>query len=145
MPTPTIKGVLGKDSHEEGHYSTEVHRTGYIQAIYMDIEKHHNDSTKLVLHEGYADLFRAFCDLCIALWKATQTDIPYLFRCKYFNAETTLFLTNHTFKKFTKVYGRRQITWPEQIRQVGEALEKIYIAWTEQLFHAFGLNWKVPE
>ncbi len=142
-PTPMLNGVMGRESHENGYWITQIHRNGFVQGVYMDIQEASNEPDKLFLHDGYADLFRAFCDLCNSLWKATQTDIPYLFRLKYFNAERTVFLADDRRNKFTGAYGRRVIPWPEQIRQVGESLETIHRTWTEQLFHAFGLNWKV--
>jgi hypothetical protein len=138
-PTPTLKGVKGRETREGKGWLTEIHRTGFIQAIYMDIQQPNQDENKFVLHGGYSDLFKAFCEICESLWKATETDVPYLLRLKYFNAENTVFY-QHTHS--TGKYGRRVIAWPEQIRQVGEPLEPIHHAWTVQLFNAFGLNWK---
>ena len=159
-PTPTLKGVIGKQSREDPPlWLTEIHRTGYLQAIYMDIEAKPDDPPLGVLNEVkhlvpqngvlddyYKYLFKAFGDLCESLWKVTQTGIPYLFRCKYFNAENTVFTyTKGPQTNWTDECGRRYISWPEQIRQVGEPLEKIHRTWTLHLFHAFGLDWKVPE
>jgi hypothetical protein len=139
-PTPTLKGVMGRESRDLAQpWITEIHRTGFVQAVYMDIQAKSDDPTKFALHEGYADLFRAFCDLCDSLWKETQTDIPYLFRNKYFNAEQTVFWIQH---KNTSPYAKRVIAWPEQSHHAGEPLESIHKTWTQQLFHAFGLNFK---
>jgi hypothetical protein len=144
-PRPTINGIIGCKSRDSNSWFLEVHRNGFFQVIYSDIDKAHHDETKYVIHDGYVDLFRSFCDLCESIWIETQTDIPYLFRCKFFNATKTMFLINDRFaRKFTEDYGRASIEWPEQFRQVGEPLEQIWRTWTEQLFHAFGLNWKVP-
>ena len=147
-PTPSLRGVIGRESRDAAQpWMTEIHRSGFVQAIYMKIQEATDDSSKFALHEGYADLFRAFCDLCDALWKATQTDIPYLFRNKYFNAGTTgFFYRADRFRgsSITSSYGRPVIAWPEQFRQVGESLETIHRTWTEQLVHAFGLNLRVP-
>lgn len=38
VPTPTICGVIGRESREDNNWQTEVHRNGYIQAAYMDIQ-----------------------------------------------------------------------------------------------------------
>jgi hypothetical protein len=111
----------------------------------MDIQTSPNNADIFVLHDGYADLFEAFCDLMVSLWRETQTDIPYMFRLKYFNAENTSFLSSDKPPKFTLPFGRRTIVWPEEFRQVGEPIERIYGIWTETLFHAFGLNWKLPQ
>jgi hypothetical protein len=144
-PTPILKGVMGRESRDNEHWVTEIHRSGFIQAIYMDIQPALDDANIFILHDGYAELFEAFCDLTESFWKETRTDIPYMFRLKYFNAEQTKFLSSDSPKKFTPTYGRRVIVWPEQFRQVGEPLEGIYSTWTEMLFHAFGLNWKLPQ
>ena len=111
----------------------------------MDIQQAPNDANIFILHDGYADLFEAFCDLVESLWRETQTDIPYMFRLKYFNAEKTSFLSSDRPQKFTSPFGRRIIVWPEQFRQVGEPIETIYRIWTKMLFHAFGLDWKLPQ
>jgi hypothetical protein len=141
-PIPTIYGVMGKESRENNDWQTDVHRNGYIQAVYMDIQQHPNDKDITALHEGYHYLFKAFGDMCQALWNATQTDLPYLLRCTYFNAENTAFYIDSF--KVTKPYGRHQIIWPDQIREVGQPLNDIIKEWTVQLFNAFGLNWKTP-
>ena len=144
-PTPILKGVMGRESHENELWVTEIHRSGFVQAIYMDIDRAPKDPNMFVLHEGYADLFKAFCDLTEGLWKATQTDIPCMFRLKYLNAEQTSFLLDERRNKLSLPYNRRVIAWPEQFRQTGESIEGICRTWTEMLFHAFGLNWKSPQ
>jgi hypothetical protein len=143
-PIPTLKGVLGHENLENERWLTEIHRSGFIQAIYMDIQEKPGDPTRFALHEGYADFFRAFCDLCGRLWIVTQTDIPYLFRSKYYNAEKTCLQARdrYGYSGFTNVFGKLVITLPEQMRQTGEPLDKIPITWTERLFNAFGLNWR---
>lgn len=145
QPKPTIKGVLGCDQRESPKWQTEVHRNGFVQAIYMDIQHfQNNDPNIFTLHDGYIHLFRAFCDICTALWQITQTDIPYLFRNKYINAENTNFFMSPP-RRVTGAYNRRLITWPVKIRQVGEPLDDTWRDWAQQLFHAFGINWQVPE
>jgi len=144
-PIPNIKGAIGSNSRVNEEWFTEVHRNGYIHAVYMNIQESPRDSSKLALHKGYTDLFLAFRDFCEEIWKVTQTDIPYLFRCNYFNAENTIFIAPSTIGYESKQYNKRNIVWAEQIRQVGESLDSIYRAWSEQLFNAFGLNWKMPK
>ena len=93
---------------------------------YLDIQTAHHDSTKFVLHDGYKVLFQAFCDLCESILVETQTDIPYLFRCKFINAAKAIFLIGDGFsRRFTEDFGKALIEWPEQVRQVGEAMEPI--------------------
>lgn len=145
VPTPTIYGVIGRESRENNYWQTEVHRNGYIQAAYTDIQHPPNYPDYFALHDGFYDLFRAFGDFCQELWNATQTDLPYLLRCMYINAENTIFFTGGSFDRATKPYGKLQIIWPDQIRQVGQPLKNIIDEWTVQLFNAFGLNWKVPK
>jgi hypothetical protein len=142
-PTPTLKGVLGRESRGNEAWLTEIHRSGFVQAIYLDIQQNPKASSEFTIHEGYSDLFQAFCDLCETLWKATQTDIPYLFRCKHCNAERKcLFAKNRNgYDEYTRVYNKRVISLPEQMRQTGEPLDKIPNIWTERLFNAFGVNW----
>lgn len=142
-PTPTLKGVKERDSRENQTWLTEVHRSGFIQAIYLDVQRVPDDRSKFALHDAYVDLFRAFCDLCESLWEATQTDMPYLFRCKYYNAEQTVCFLNRV-NRTTNTYGKRVISLPEQLRQTGESINEIPRLWGERLFNAFGLDWKVP-
>jgi hypothetical protein len=146
-PTPTLKGILGRDNRNNETWLTEIHRSGFIQVIYMDIKQKPDDPAKFGLHQGYADLFRAFCDLCESLWKVTQTDIPYLFRSKYYNAEKTCLQAKgrYGYPEFTNVYNKSVISLPEQMRQAGEPVDKIPIIWTERLFNAFGLNCRLPD
>ena len=142
-PTPTLKGVLGRESREYEAWLTEIHRSGFVQAIYLDIQQNPKDSSQFLLYGGYTNLFQSFCDLCETLWKATQTDVPYLFRSKYYNAEKTCLQGSlrYGYPGFTNVFGKRIINLPEQVRQTGDPLDKIPITWTERLFNAFGLNW----
>lgn len=143
MPTPTIKGVIGRESREDPPWwLTEIHRTGYVQALYRDIQHHPTDNTLFFIHNQYVYLFQAFCTLCESLWGVTQTDLPYLFRCKYFNAENTVLTYKLTYQEWTEKCGRRQISWPEQVRQVGDSIESIHRNWAQQLFYAFGVNWE---
>lgn len=145
VPTPTIYGVVGRESRQDNHWQTDVHRNGYIQAAYMDIQRPPNHPDHFALHDGYYELFRAFGDFCQELWDATQTDLPYLLRCMYLNAESTMFFTGGSFNRHTNLYGKPQIIWTNQVRQVGQLLNDIINEWTVQLFNAFGLNWKVPQ
>ena len=144
-PTPILKGVMGRETRGNELWVTEIHRSGFVQAIYMDIDSKPNDPNIFILHDGYTDLFQAFCDMTEGLWKATQTDIPYIFRLKYINAERTSFCSDYRRNKYTAPYSRRVIAWPEQFRQTGEPLGRIYRTWSEMLFHAFGLNWKLSQ
>lgn len=144
-PTPTIYGVVGRESRQDNYWQTDVHRNGYIQAVYMDIQRPPNNTDNFALNDGYSELFQAFSDFCDELWKATQTDLPYLLRCMYFNASSTVFLTHDTFNRFTAPYGKPQIIWADQIRQIGQPLNDIVNEWSVQLFNAFGLNWKAPQ
>jgi len=145
VPTPTIYGVIGSESREDNYWLTEVHRNGYIHAVYMDIPQPPNYQDCFALHDGFPDLFKAFGDFCHELWDATQTDLPYLLRCMYLNAENTIFFTGGTFNRATKPFGKPRIIWPDQIRLVGQPLKDVVDQWTVQLFNAFGLNWKVPK
>ena len=144
-PTPILKGVMGRESRKDSLWRTEIHRNGFVQAIYMDIDTSPDDAEFYVLHDGYAELFKAFCDLVESLWRKTQTDIPYIFRLKYFNADKTIFLSNPLPEHYTPPFDRRVIAWPEQFRQVGDPVEMIHRIWIETLFHAFGLNWEAPK
>jgi hypothetical protein len=141
-PTPTLKGILGRETQQNEPWLTEIHRTGYVQAIYKDIREKPDDPKVVALDVGYVDLFRAFCNICEGLWMVTQIDIPYLFRCNYFNAEKTAMFCKDRYghNVFTNVYGRRKISLPEQMRQTGEPLDKIPDIWIERLFNAFGLT-----
>ena len=102
--TPSIKGIIGSESKQEQPWITEIHRTGYVQALYGDIQHHPTDDTLFALHNQYMLLFQAFCTLCESLWVVTQTDIPYLFRCKYFNAENTAFMYKLMYQNWTEKY-----------------------------------------
>jgi hypothetical protein len=143
-PIPTISGIAARESLDSEAWLVEVHRNGFIQTVYSDIDTANQDQSLFVLHEGYADLFRSFAEICEALWAITQTDIPYLFRARYFNAEKTVFLAGGRYRNYTPRYQRRTIAWPDQVRNVGEKVLEIWRTWTEQLFHAFGLPWRAP-
>ncbi len=144
-PIPTIKGVIGRESRQSNNWQTDVHRNGYIQAVYMDIQSSPDNTNIFTLHDNYSNLFRSFCEFCEEIWHVTQSDIPYLFKCHYVNAQSTAFWTKDYFNKITSVYGRDQILWSDQIRLVGQSTQEISDNWTIQLFNAFGLNWKLPD
>lgn len=144
-PEPTLKGILECCSREEKIWLTEAHRSGFVQAVYSDVERISNEQGKFILHEGYIDLFRAFCDLCDELWRVTETDIPYLFRCRFINAGEVAFFTGEVSRrKLTKPFGRRLINLPERLRQTGDSIGQLPAVWGERLFNAFGLK-KVPQ
>jgi len=144
VPTPTIYGVIGRESREQNPWQTEVHRNGYIQAVYLDIPHPPNYPEHFALHDGFPDLFKAFGDLCQSLLDATHADLPYLLRCMYLNAEKTMFFIGGSYNRTAKLYTKHQIVWPDIVRQVGQPFKIIVDEWTTQLFNAFGLNWKAP-
>ena len=90
-PSPTINGIAAWESRDSESWFTEAHRNGFIQAVFCDIDYEiFNGQGYFVLHKNYVDLFRSFTSLCNALWDATQSDCPYLFRAKYFEASNTV-------------------------------------------------------
>ena len=141
---PTVKGVLTQGGRNDDSWITEISRSGYVQTIYWDIRPTTFDASIVELNGNYMGLFQAFCDLCVELWEATQTDIPYLFRCKYCNAQQTVFRKDKNFDLYIDVDGKRVIMLPEQVRQTGETIEQVPRIWVERLYNAFGERLPVP-
>ena len=59
VPTPTIRGIWGRDSRQAPNWSTEVHGNGYVQGVFRLGER----PSEVVLHEGYFSLFAGFVGL----------------------------------------------------------------------------------
>lgn len=63
-PTPTIYGVMGRQSREEPKWITHVHRNGYIAAEFY-IREGRTEATagKQIVSDAYCNVFAAFAEL----------------------------------------------------------------------------------
>jgi hypothetical protein len=76
---PTIDGLLGRGQREQPTWEIEVHRTGYVSALYRDIQMLRvGEVDRPVVHSGTSDIFRAFCHMLKELLEISGTDVPYL-------------------------------------------------------------------
>jgi hypothetical protein len=140
-PRPTIDGLLGTDQREQPTWETEVHRTGYVSALYRDIQVHKvNEIDRYVVHSGDCDLFRAFCHMLNELLDASGTDVPYLVTCAYLNGQGTCLWTESRRSKFSEPYAKRNIVWPEHMRSTGEDPMAIAESLCLEMFNAFGFK-----
>ncbi len=141
---PTIEGIKSEKNDQDHAWVIEAHRNGYIAAVYHN-KKHPeigNLKAGYYIHENlHGMLFRAFCDICSELTNAVDADSPYVLRCKYLNATDTQLLYFSGRDAYTREpYSKKDIIWPDQIRQIGEKLELVADKWMTQLFHAFGIE-----
>ena len=138
-PRPTIDGLLGRDGRDSPTWETEVHRTGYVSAFYRKVQVERiGEVDQFVVHTGYCDFFRAFCELLKEVWVAANDDLPYLISCAYLNAVGTRLWTQSILQKYSDPYEKREIVWPEHLRSPGEDPITIAEALCTELFNAVG-------
>jgi len=141
-PKLIIEGIQGRSASPD--CITEVHRNGYIFASFLNTVRHRNESKGLYLDPVICNLYHAFCEICSELMKITNTDLPYILRCKYLGAYKTVFINAHRYgEDYSQPYPKDEIVWPDQIRQIGDDFMKIADVWGEQLYNAF--NREKPE
>jgi hypothetical protein len=140
MPKISIVGILSKDNREDPNWFLEIHRNGYVSVLFKDIDKEPT-TKKYALHYGFCDLFNAFCVLLFDLWEKKETDLPYIIRCKYLNANGTVLWTNsQRYSRTTEPYEKDEIIWPDHIRLVGDPLTDIAESLCKEMYNAFGLK-----
>jgi len=144
-PTPTIDGVTWRSDRQRGNYIVEVHRNGYLSAVFFNDKDKIGRTEEHLLTPYHCNLFKAFCLLCRDILSATSSDLPYVLRCKYLKAKGTKF-TPYTpgFNDFSDPFDIDEIVWPDEVRQVGEDFMRIADVWCEQMHHAFGIKMPKP-
>ena len=138
-PTPTIYGIIGRDSRKEPMWVTHVHRNGYIAAeIYIREGRTDATAGKFILSNANCVLFSAYADLCEKLLESTETDRPYLVQCNGMNMAGVVLYTNPDWNEYSDQYPRNDLVWPLQIRSVGEHFQDIADHLCGLLWNAFG-------
>ncbi len=140
-PQITINGIIGMNERLNPVFRTEVHRNGYVSAIYRNLQTQTVDTLERpVVHSTLCKLFNAFSDFISELWEATATELPYLFGCKYVGAQGTVLWTETRSQKFTQPYERDEIVWPIHYRQPNQDPTLIMNSICVELFNAFGFR-----
>ncbi|GJL77653.1 MAG: hypothetical protein NPINA01_06420 [Nitrospinaceae bacterium] len=140
-PRPSLDGIRGQETQENEIFSVHVHRNGYIAVCYKHENEDNMPDKKRSFHKEFGDFFDSFCELCTDLISITQNDVPYLMSCKYHFALNTYFCQKeHIGYNSYGPFGKRTMTWPEQIRQPGEDFQFIADRWFEGMYHAFELE-----
>jgi hypothetical protein len=138
---PTIDGLLGRGQREQPTWETEVHRTGYVSALYRDIQMLRvGEVDRPVVHSGTSDIFRAFCHMLKELLEISGTDVPYLVTSAYLNARGTCLGTESRWPRFSDPYEKRHILWPEHLRATGTDPLPIAESLCLEMFNAFGFK-----
>lgn len=141
VPTPTIRGIRGAPSRSDPEWLTEAHHNGYVQAICY--AEYHDG--RLLLHEGYFDLFAAFLDLVEACVAAGPGDSPYVLRLALLNSKGAIFQASRDRYAQVESLRERELQWPDWIRQVGDPFMDACEDWCNLLYNAFGLAWRITE
>ncbi len=139
---PSLYGIKNKAEYKVGKWESEIHRNGYIGA-YQFNEKKSNKDGNTIITENVCSLFKSFCELCADLFSEPGWDLPYIFRCKYFNAKISVFYISNLDKmtineEWSQAFGRDIMRFDDRIRQVGDDTSGIAKMWCDQLHNAFG-------
>jgi hypothetical protein len=140
-PRPTIDGLLGRDQPEHPNWETEVHRTGYVSILYRGIQVKNFDGVESrVVHSGTCDIFKAFCHMLKEFLDVSGTDVPYLIKSTFLNAEGTRLYARSIWKNLSEPYQKKDILWPEHFRATGADPLSIEKDLSVEMFNAFGLK-----
>lgn len=140
-PRPTIDGLLGRDQRDQPKWESEVHRNGYVSAIFRDIQTETAGNAKFyAVHSGYCDLFRSFCHLLEEFLNITGADVPYLVACSYMNARGTRLWTEQRHFRYSEPYAKQNLVWPEHLRATGQDPMIVAEDLCVELFNAFGFK-----
>lgn len=140
-PRATIDGSVLTDGQDPPEWETEVHRTGYVSALYTGIqyEKFQDGTDHPYLHSGYRVFFNAFCEMLSSLLAAADSDVPYLIACSLLNARGIYYRATGTYTGgFRGPYPKQEITWPEHLRSTGDKPATIADALSLEMCNAFG-------
>lgn len=133
---PTIDGIRGAEGHNDPEWTTEFHRTGYLSACVRVPCPPEPSGCKIPA--VYCDLFSAFTQLCSVVLEQTDTDLPYVIRCKLLHAKETRLIIHGKWPEPSDPYTKDEIVWPDQVRQVGEGFDAIAEDLCGLLFNAYG-------
>ena len=138
-PTPTIYGIIGRDSREQPKWISHIHRNGYV-AVEFIVREGRTEGTagKYILSNANCVLFADFADLCEKLLVFTETDRPYLIQCTGMNMTGVILFTDETWNEYSDPYPRNDLVWPAQIRSLGERFQDIADRLCVLLWNAFG-------
>ena len=142
-PRPTVEGIRGTDSRDEPQWITEVHRSGYIGAVFS-LTKYDRLGSE---HEGpyciwerHQHLFCAFGELCDEVVAATDFDPPFVVDCLFRQARGTCYAMS--MGRHSDICDRDEIIWPAEIRQPGQSFAEVMTEFVRVLYYAYGLNKK---
>lgn len=135
-----MNGIKGET---EGKFIFEIHRNGYISALFFILpdDGPHGYKAPLILIGDIYSLFQSFLDYCSDLIKVASFDYPYFLRCRILNSESTyLYNPQNNIKRYSGPLKKRRVLFSDPIRQPGEDFRKYIQVWNENLFNAFGLR-----
>ena len=142
-PRPTVEGIRGTDSREGPQWITEVHRSGYIGAVYS-LSEYDRIGSRLegpyCIWERHQQLFRAFGELCEEVVVATDFDSPFVMDFLFRHARGTCYAMSQG--RHSDVCDRDDIIWPAEIRQPGQPFAEIMNEFVRVLYYAYGMNKK---
>ena len=141
LPTPTLKGIMGSNSRTDSNWMTEIQRNGCIQLTYL-MEKF-GKPEKVCLYDHYTELIKMFLGFCKEIWESLKIDLPYLMRYQLVNAKGVTFFKEQEVFDIQREYvnERHNISFQDQIKNIGDDLEVIYDMWEEQFFNLQG-RWR---
>lgn len=136
---PTMHGYKAK-YHSSRHYSHEFifNRNGYMESILkIGLKEEKEINNKIVrVSEPIAYYFKSILSHSDELINKLNYDLPYLIRCKLFNAK------KFRYKKMDGTYityEYPEMEWSQIFRNVGESIEKLgHDKWIKELYNAFG-------
>lgn len=142
---PIIEGISWSNSRTHLEWEVEIHRTGYISALIIQMEKHKErdkgPEEVPVLHAGYNYVFRSFCEILAASIALTKTDVPYQITSVHPNAQKTYFLQDRSIGRAEWTPSdRSSIRWPVHFRQTGQDPLEIAEQMILEMHYAFGIQ-----
>jgi hypothetical protein len=141
-PTPTIYGIMGRNSNEKPKWITHVHRNGYLAAelLLMSLDNEADLSAQRCITGAYCNYFAAFGDLCERALGTTGTDRPYLLECSglHFGG----IILRHSEDEWSNPWPVGHLVLPYIIKPVGEAFSSVTDLLCDRLWNAFGFERK---
>ncbi|WP_169577707.1 AlbA family DNA-binding domain-containing protein [Sinimarinibacterium sp. CAU 1509] len=144
-PQPTLEGIRGINFRDMPTVETQVHRDGYVSALYREIPlgPFHQEPRAPFLHPKLCEVMSAFAMMVAEVRSAAGMEIPYLIVGTLLNARGMYLgtqLRGHSDSDaFAGPFDRDDLNWPEQVCEAGDATEDFARNMKNQLYNAFHL------
>lgn len=136
---PTLRGVRATDKKTDPALMYEVHRNGYVGAIYKCDASLGNEQNEIF--DSHSDSFVAFADLCRDAVKVGESERPYFLRARMLNVMNVKLVAGERHNlSVSKPFTKHIIKFPDIRREAGQSFRDAVAPWRQMLVNAFGLD-----